>query len=121
MPLDRMDKLSVFGSLGGLTEALRSFADLGASSSSSLLKVRSTSWPAGLFLLALSDGNAPDEEIECSLDEVGGVRSRSGSQATSLFTEASRDASVISTSSSSPSLLLRPLEVVGGERAFAVA
>lgn len=105
-------------SLGRLIELLGSLAGLGGLSSSSLLRVRSTSWPADLLLLDVSAGSAAIEEVEFSLDEVGGDLIKSGSRVPSLFIEASREAFLISTSSSSPSLLLRQLQVLGGERIF---
>ena len=86
------------------------FGPLGGSSSSSLLRVRSTTWPADRLLL---DGGNGAEEVDCSLDEIGGVRMSPGSRETSVFTEASRGRSRISTKSSSPSLLVRPLLVLG--------
>ena len=83
---------------------------LGGSSSSSLLKVRSTTWPVDRLLLGGGSGTA---EIDCSLDEIGGVRISPGSRDTSDLTEASRGRSRISTRSSSPSLLVRSLLVLG--------
>lgn len=83
---------------------------LGGSSSSSLLRVRSTTWPADRLLLA---GGSGAEEVDCSLDEIGGVRISPGSRETSVFTEASSGRSRISTRSSSASLLVRPLLVLG--------
>ena len=83
---------------------------LGGSSSSSLLMVRSTTWPA--LRLLLDDSNGA-EEVDCSLDEIGGVRMSPGSRNTSVFTEVNRGRCRISTSSSSPSLLVRPSLVLG--------
>lgn len=93
-------------------------AALGGSSSSSLLRVRSTTWPAGLLLLDAIAGIGGPEEIDCSLDDIGGVLIKSGSRLISLFTDVNRETSLISTNSSSPSLLLRPFEVRGGEGAL---
>lgn len=106
-----------FSSPGTLTRPLEDLwisccllGPLGGSSSSSLLMVRSTTWPA--FRLLLDDGNGA-EEVDCSLDEIGGVRMSPGSRNTSAFTDVNRGRSRISTSSSSPSLLVRPLLVLG--------
>ena len=103
------------GSLAGPLEDLWTncclLGPLGGSSSSSLLRVRSTTWPADRLLLDAGGNGA--EEVDCSLDEIGGVRMNPGSRETSVFTEVSRGRSRISTRSSSPSLLVRPLLVLG--------
>ena len=107
------------GTLSRLGSLARPLADLwtnccllgplGGSSSSSLLRVKSTTWPADRLL----DGGSGAEEVDCSLDEIGGVRISPTSRETSVFTEVSRGRSRISIRSSSPSLLVRPLLILG--------
>lgn len=107
----------MLGSLGRPFEDLWSFAALGGSSSSSLSRVRSTTWPTGRLFPDVDAGGGA-EDVDCSLDDMGGVLSNPGSRDISHFTEASRGISRISTKSSSPSLLARPLDVLGGEGAL---
>ncbi len=110
---------SMLESFGRLFDDLCNLAALGGSSSSSLLRVKSTTWPAVRLVPDVGAGVRADE-VDCSLDEMGGVLIRPGSRAISLFTEANREMSRISTRSSSPPLLRRLLEDLGGGGVFPV-
>lgn len=79
-PFGRIGILSMDDSLGRPLEGLlviSLLAGLGGSSSSSLLKVRSTTGPDDRLLLA-GIGAAADEN-DCSLEEIGGVLIMPGS------------------------------------------
>ena len=92
-PLDELEAICLLGALGG--------------SSSSLLKVKSMIWPIGLLPLA---GRGAADNVDCSLDEAGGVHAReSRSEADSALTAAIRGISLISTKSSSSSQSERSL------------
>ena len=84
--------------VGGICGVCR-FGALGGSSSSSLLKVRSTTWPMGL--LPVADRPVVDV-VDCSRDDAGGVLVIDvGVRMFSLFMAATRGRSLISTRSSS--------------------
>lgn len=106
----------VFSVIGRLERPLGIFwvfCLLGArigSSSSSLLNVRSTTWLAGLLLLECVAG---PEEVEGSLEEIGGVDSMPASRLTSRLTEVTCGGSWISIRSSSSPLLRCPLLGLG--------